>query len=205
MDTSGHWLGNSLYNPSNAYYTFDMSNFLKNTLQYEAIIAQQKVAFASLTPYGKANELGNNLLYWVGWSQVVNDGNMTQKWHFTGDTKVLLDRQNYVGAMGNSAADCVAESSVTYNAATGKYLMSYAYSTYTATNSCNSIVAPVTLGYEAAANGDTFTMRWDGVSLITAKAVNAAVRNRWPSLTLLLLSKLNFDVPYDSGRVINIF
>lgn len=193
LDRSGHWLGNSLYNPSSAYYTFDMSNFLKNTADYKTIIAAQKDLFYQLSTIAKTNEIANNLLYWVTWSQVVNDGNSTQKWTFTGDAKVLLDRMNYVGAMGSYGGDCVAESTVTYNAATGKFLMSYSHSTYVSTSSCNSIVAPTTVGYEAAANGDTFTMRWDGVSLVTAKSVNAGVCISSSSHSVIIMPLL-FDL-----------
>ena len=175
LDSSGHWIGNSLYNPSLAYYSFDMSNFLKNTVGYKSIIADQKAIFATIGSIGKTNNLAINLLYWVTWSNVVNDGNSTQRWQFTGDAKVMFDRQNYLGAMGNSKADCSASSLVSYNAATGKFLMTYSESSFSKTGSCNHITTPKFLGYESAANGDILTIKWDGVSLIVATAVNKGV------------------------------
>lgn len=175
VDSNGHWIGNSLYNPSDAYYSFEMSNFIKKVAQYESIISDQKVSFAALGAVGKLNDLATNLLYWVGWSQIVNDGNSTQRWQLTGDARVLFDRQNYLGAMGNSMADCIAPSLVTYNAATGKFLMTYSKTAFVTTGSCNNIVTPAMLSYDAAANGDTLTMKWDGTSLIIARAVNEGV------------------------------
>ena len=184
LDSSGHWIGNTLYNPSSAYYSFDMSNFLKNTASYKSIIADQKAIFATIGSISKANNLAINLLYWVTWSKIINDGNATQRWELTGDAKVMFDRQNYLGAMGNSKADCIASSLVSYNAATGKFLMTYSEASFSTIGSCNHIITPKLLGYEPAANGDILTMKWDGVSLIMAAAVNKGV-----SLTYVLLSQ----------------
>ena len=191
LDSSGHWIGNTLYNPSTAFYSFDMSNFLKNTAAYRTIIADQKAIFAMVGMVGKANNLAVNLLYWATWAQIVNDGNSTQRWQLTGDAKVMFDRQNYLGAMGNSKADCSASSLVTYNAATGKFLMVYSKSLFSGTGSCNNILTPNALGYDSASNGDILTMRWDGVSLVVATAVNKEV-----STFVLLFHFFVYSTPF---------
>lgn len=184
LDSSGYWIGNTLYNPSSAFYSFDMSNFLKNTAAFRTIIADQKAIFALVGMVGKANNLAVNLLYWATWAQIVNDGNSTQRWQLTGDAKVMFDRQNYLGAMGNSKADCSASSLVTYNAATGKFLMVYSKSLFSGTGSCNNILTPNALGYDSASNGDILTMRWDGVSLVVATAVNKEVSSTFVLISL---------------------
>jgi hypothetical protein len=48
LDINGRWLGNSLYNPSSAYYKFEVYNFEQKTAAYQEVIAQQKVAFSAL-------------------------------------------------------------------------------------------------------------------------------------------------------------
>lgn len=175
MDVNGNWLGSTLYNPSAAYYSFSMSNFLKTSLQYEDIINYQKSVFASMGKIGIVNELADNLLYWTSWSQVVDDNNAKQRWQMSGDAKVVFDRQNYLGAMGNQLADCIVQSSVAYNAATGKFVMTYSHKEFLSSGSCFEIISPESIGYDSTANGDTLTMEWDGVALVTAQSVNKQV------------------------------
>ena len=175
IDVDGNWLGSTLFNPSAAYYSFSMSNFLKTTLQYEDIISVQKSIFASIGKIGTTNELADNLLYWTAWAQVVDDNNAQQRWQMSGDAKVVFDRQNYLGAMGNELADCIAQSTISYNAATGKFVMTYSHKNFLSAGSCFNIISPESIGYDSTANGDTMSMQWDGVALVMAQSVNKKV------------------------------
>jgi hypothetical protein len=172
LDLNGRWLGNSLYNPSSAYYEFTMFNFVEETAAYKILIGQQKVAFSTIGEVGVKQDLAENILYWASWAQVISDANTTSRWQFTGDTRVILDRPNYLGAMGNKISDCPIRSTVAYNAATGKFVLSYSYSLFASKIECYAISNAEVFGYDSTANGDNLSIRWDGTSLILAAAVN---------------------------------
>ena len=176
LDINGYWNTNANFDSSAGVYVFKLNNFNHNLEEYKMFMVNARAAIQeSLSSKSKYSDLSQNLLAWVSWSLRIDDGDSSHRLEMSGDSKVLLDRINYIGAMGNEAGDCHKPSKVAYDRATGRFSLTYSADEYGNDDSCNNIVGPTDLSYQKIATGDDLGLKWDGVSLMLARAVNRGV------------------------------
>ena len=178
VDTNGYWSGRSDYNPSEAMFSVELSNFAHDFRDYQKFTAILTENMELIATTSVTRNLAGNLLYWMNWAGIINDEGSLHRVELTGTPLRVFDRKDHFAAIGNEDSECsVSYTSIDFNNLDGTMQIFYNVDDYSGADDCTSKAEPVAFGYNERSRDTEFGVEWDMRSLTVAAAVNDGVSN----------------------------
>lgn len=176
IDTNGYWSGKTDYNPSEAMFSIEFSNFEHNFRDYQDFTSLVSSYMETIAATSVDRNLAGNLLYWMNWAEVFDDEGNKHRVELTGTPLRVFDRRDHFAGIGNADSECsVSYSSIVFNNIDGSMQVFYNVDAYSDDSGCTSKADAASFGYSQRSREPNFAVEWDMRSLTVAAAVNEGV------------------------------
>jgi hypothetical protein len=188
-DTNGVWNGNQGFDYTRGLYVVGFTEASITQEEYAKILTLANEQVHALSDRAMQQDLTYNLLIYMSWQFICNPQLhdycvpfIGQSFAFSASSQYVFSLSYVDSTLSNNIADCMTISLSSYDLANSENIGSYEYADFVADPTCNTIVNPENMGYDAVLNGAQFSMHLDSRTLIDSMSVN---------LDLLLFSSLS--------------
>lgn len=188
----GVWEGNPKFVYSSAVYRVSLTSYTATQEQYQASMDKIYSGLQYLGAAMRKSDLSKNVMVWMS-LVFANSSAAAQRFSLAGTPDSVFNRQFFDADIGNVNGRCNATSVTTYDRSSHIVRTKFNVVDFMADPVCSETMDIDRIGYNYLIKPDTFEIKFDMRTLITAAAINyglLAVR----SLAVVMDKKLSFDV-----------
>jgi hypothetical protein len=174
-DTHGNWEGSLDFEYRSAIYVMTLRNFNGEKNQFTSLLNTGFEVLDSLSTLSYDLNLAGNLIIWMAITMTGQTSDHLHTLQLYGDPKIIFNLPTLVTSLSNEENNCDVRSSVMYDRSVGIFTISYPMTQYLLSSSCMSIANPEHFGYTGLTGSETFSLRIDMQSAITALGINTGM------------------------------